>query len=80
MTLLTFVGKQTSYACVQTPDGAIPIRLVPGCSPEQSLRLWADEQQARADRIHRSVSAVRQAADRFNDRIEASACSPPQRS
>jgi len=65
MTLVTVIGSKTSYACVRAPDGAIPIRLMPDCSVEESLRRWADEQQARAERIHRNVEAVRQAAAVF---------------
>jgi len=62
MKVRTIIGAQAAYACIETESVSMDIRLEPGRSAAQSLREWADEQKAKADRLDRMADLARQAA------------------
>lgn len=62
MKVRTIIGAQAAYACITTESISMDIRLEPGRSAAKSLREWADEQKAKADRLDRMADLARQAA------------------
>lgn len=62
MKVRTIIGAQAAYACIATESISMDIRLEPGRSAAQSLREWADEQKAKADRLDRLADLARKAA------------------
>ena len=50
-------------ARIETDSIEMSVLLTPGMAPAESLRRYADELQARIDRITRQLVAVRAAAD-----------------
>lgn len=63
MKVRTIVGAQYAYACIDTGTQTLDIRLEPGRSAAQSLREFADEQKAKADRLIHMADLARQAAE-----------------
>lgn len=66
MKVRTIIGAQAAYACIETPSCSLDVRLEPGRSAAQSLREWADEQKAKADRLDRMADLARQAAKQLD--------------
>ena len=62
MKVRTIIGAQAAYACITTESSSLDIRLEPGRSAAQSLREWAEEQKAKADRLDRNAALALQAA------------------
>lgn len=62
MKVRTIIGAQAAYACITTDSVSMDIRLEPGRSAAQSLREWAEEQKAKADRLDRNAALALQAA------------------
>lgn len=62
MKVRTIIGAQAAYACITTESISMDVRLEPGRSAAQSLREWADEQKAKADRPDRLADLARLAA------------------
>ena len=62
MKVRTIIGAQAAYACIETESVSMDIRLEPGRSAARSLREWADEQVAKADRLRRNAELALQAA------------------
>lgn len=62
MKVRTIIGAQAAYACIETESVSMDIRLEPGRSAAKSLREWADEQVAKADRLRRNAELALQAA------------------
>lgn len=56
MQVSTIVGAQAAYACIKTVDVSLDVRLEPGKSAPASLRQWAAEQIATAERLQRNAS------------------------
>lgn len=55
MKVHTLIGAQAAYACIKTPSCSLDVRLEPGRSAAQSLREWAAEQKAKAERLNRQA-------------------------
>lgn len=62
MKVRIIIGAQAAYACIETESVSMDIRLEPGRSAAQSLREWAEEQKAKADRLDRNAALALQAA------------------
>lgn len=62
MQVTTIVGAQSAYACIKTSDVSLDVRLEPGKSAPASLRQWAAEQIATAERLQRNASLALAAA------------------
>lgn len=62
MKVRTIIGAQAAYACIETESVSMDIRLEPGRSAAKSLREWAHEQLAKADRLRRNAELAVQAA------------------
>ena len=62
-------SAQAAYACIKTPSCSLDVRLEPGRSAAQSLREWADEQKAKADRLDRMADLARQAAKQLEEAV-----------
>lgn len=61
MKVRTIIGAQAAYACITTESVSMDVRLEPGRSAAQSLREWAEEQTAKADRLRRNAELALQA-------------------
>lgn len=62
MKVRTLIGAQAAYACITTESVSMDIRLEPGRSAAKSLREWADEQLAKAERLSRNAQLAIEAA------------------
>lgn len=62
MQVTTIIGAEGAYACIKSLHVNLDVRLEPGRSAAQSLREWADEQNAKAARLQRNAMLAREAA------------------
>lgn len=65
MKVRILVGAQAAYACIETESVSMDIRLEAGRSAEKSLREFADEQMAKAQRLLRNATLALEAAQQL---------------
>lgn len=62
MKVKLLIGSQAAYACIDSLHRKLDVRLEPGKSPSQSLRLTASEYREKAARLQRDAMLIEEAA------------------
>ena len=69
MKVKILVGAQAAYACIETEWVSMDIKLSPGKSAPTSLREYADEEMARAQRLLRNAMLALEAAKQLEGEL-----------
>lgn len=71
MRVRTIIGAETAYACIQSLDITMDVRLEPGRSAAQSLRETAEEWRQKAARLQQRAMLLNEAAAQLEEDAKA---------